>query len=233
MNKIRILYVEDEPNLARIVKETLEGSGFQVSFAENGRAALASFKLSDPDICVLDIMLPDKDGYSLAWEIRNLNPQVPIIFLTAKTQTADLLKGFESGGNDYIRKPFSMEELIARVKNLLELTNNGHKSKPDEIIIGNYRFYPRRFELWQDQEPRKLSARESGLLEMLWQSRNTAILRKDILLKLWGDDTLFNSRNLDVYVTRLRKYLSQDPSVRITTIKGTGYLFVCDSIMNS
>ena len=229
MNKTKILYVEDEPSLARIVRETLEGSGFEVTFAEDGKEALELYKQSDPDICILDIMLPNKDGYSLARDIRNFKPQIPIIFLTAKTQTSDVLKGFESGGNDYIRKPFSMEELIVRVNNLLNLTSNGRKSKKGELIIGSYHFFPHRFELWHNNESRKLSARESGLLEMLWHSRNTTILRKDILMKLWGDDTLFNSRNLDVYITRLRKYLSKDLTVKITTIKGTGYLFMCET----
>ena len=226
MNKAKILYVEDEPSLARIVRETLEASGFEVFLAEDGTTALELYKQSNPDICILDIMLPNKDGYHLARDIRANKPQVPIIFLTAKTQTGDVVKGFESGGNDYIRKPFSMEELIARVNNLLALTNNKRDSKKEEIIIGHYRFLPHRFELWHQAELRKLSARESFLLEMLYQSRNTTLYRKDILMKLWGDDSIFNSRNLDVYITRLRKYLAKDKSIVIATVKGTGYRFL-------
>ncbi len=228
MDKVRILYVEDEPSVARIVRETLESSGFEVTHAEDGTDALDLYKKSDPDICILDIMLPKKDGYSLAKDIRSIKPQVPIIFLTAKTQASDVVKGFESGGNDYIRKPFSMEELMVRVNNLLELTDSSRKTKKSEITIGSYRFLPSRFELWHKDDAWKLSARESGLLEMLSQSMNSTILRKDILMKLWGDDSIFNSRNLDVYITRLRKYFAEDNSVKIITVKGIGYLFLSE-----
>ncbi|HLO60218.1 MAG TPA: response regulator transcription factor [Bacteroidales bacterium] len=228
MSKVRILYVEDEPSLSRIVSETLEGSGFEVNHTEDGINSIDICIRFNPDICILDVMLPGMDGYSLAKKLRMLMPDVPIIFLTAKIQTSDVTKGFESGGNDYIKKPFSMEELIARINNLLELTNNRRKTAKREILIGSYRFLPNRFELWKDGDLRKLSARESALLEMLYQSRNSTLYRKDILLKLWGDDSIFNSRNLDVYITHLRKYLAKDNSIQIITVKGIGYLFVCE-----
>jgi DNA-binding response OmpR family regulator len=229
MSKVRILYVEDEPSLSRIVSETLEGSGFEVNHAEDGTIAMELCRRFNPDICILDVMLPGMDGYTLAKNIRTLMPEVPIIFLTAKIQTSDLTKGFDSGGNDYIKKPFSMEELIARINNLLELTNNRRKTTKREILIGSYRFLPNRFELWNETELRKLSSRESALLEMLYQTRNTTLYRKDIMMKLWGDDSIFNSRNLDVYITHLRKYLSKDKSIQIITVKGIGYLFVCEN----
>lgn len=226
MAKIKILYVEDEPFLGRIVKESLESRDFEVVMVTDGKEALPQFKISKPDICVLDIMLPSKDGYTIAEEIRRINPTIPLIFVTAKTQTEDLLKGFEVGGNDFLRKPFSMEELIVRIKNLLALSGNGSKTPSEKIAIGKYIFYPNRYELHFNALVKKLSHRESSLLEALATSPNTTIERKEILLKLWGDDSFFNSRNLDVYITKIRDYLKNDPSIQLITIKGIGYRFV-------
>lgn len=225
MSKIRILYVEDEPFLARIVKESLESRDFEVTMVDDGKDAMARLQALKPDICVLDIMLPSKDGYTLAKEIRQLVPALPIIFVTAKIQTEDLLKGFEAGGNDYIRKPFSMEELIVRVTNLLQLTQSQKATPHENIMIGRYEFLPLRYELRYDGAVKKLSHRESTLLQALIDNKNTTVLRKDILMKLWGDDSFFNSRNLDVYITKLRDYLREDPSIQIITIKGIGYHF--------
>jgi DNA-binding response OmpR family regulator len=224
MSKVKILYVEDEPFLGRIVKESLESRDFDVIMVSDGKDAVRSFTAANPDICVLDIMLPGKDGYTIAKEIRQVDPAVPIIFVTAKNQTEDVLKGFNSGGNDYIRKPFSMEELIVRVNNLLQFTLKKGKSL-DHIAIGRYEFIPLRFELRLDESVKKLSHRESTLLHMLNENKNATLLRKEILMKLWGDDSFFNSRNLDVYITKLRDYLKEDPSITIITIKGVGYQF--------
>ena len=225
MSKTKILYVEDEPFLGRIVKESLESRNFDVCMATDGKQAVVQFREIHPDICVLDIMLPQKDGYSIAKEIREVNPTVPIIFVTAKTQTEDLLKGFESGGNDYLRKPFSMEELIARVNNLLSLTRQrGHTAK-EVITLGKYEFLISRYELKINNMVKKLSHREASLLKILCDHRNTTVGRKKILMNLWGDDSFFNSRNLDVYITKLRDYLKEDASVQIITIKGVGYHF--------
>jgi DNA-binding response OmpR family regulator len=226
MPKIKILYVEDEPFLGRIVKESLESREFEVVMIADGNEAIDAFKKEQPDICILDIMLPTKDGYTIAKEIRQIAPAIPIIFVTAKTQTDDLLKGFEVGGNDYIRKPFSMEELIVRINNLLQITQhqkNGNGN--DAIAIGSYQFIPLRYELRYKDSIKKLSHRESTLLQTLAENKNATILRKDILLKLWGDDSFFNSRNLDVYITKLRDYLKEDSSIEIITIKGIGYHF--------
>lgn len=226
MSKTKILYVEDEPSLGRIVKESLESRDFEVLMVTDGKDAVQEFHKTQPDICVLDIMLPSKDGYTIAKEIRTIAPHMPIIFVTAKIQTEDLIKGFESGGNDYIRKPFSMEELIVRVNNLLQLQHpkkNGNGQ--DSIAIGRYDFVPLRYELRFKDTVKKLSHRESTLLQALVENKNATILRKDILIKLWGDDSFFNSRNLDVYITKLRDYLKEDPSIEIITIKGIGYHF--------
>lgn len=225
--KTKILYVEDEPFLGRIVKESLESRDFEVNMADDGVKAMDLFRKISPDICVLDIMLPSKDGYSIAKNIRQVNPNVPIIFVTAKTQTEDLLKGFESGGNDYLRKPFSMEELIVRVNNLLNLSKKTRQSTMNGVIsLGKFEFDPVRYDLRLNGTSRKLSHREAALLQILAENRNAVVSRKDVLMRIWGDDSFFNSRNLDVYITKLRDYLKGDPGVEIITMKGVGYQFV-------
>lgn len=209
------------------MKESLESREFDVHMVTDGQQALAMFNKVRPDICVLDVMLPHKDGYAIAKEIRQIDATIPIIFVTAKTQTDDLVKGFESGGNDYLRKPFSMEELIVRVNNLLKISGNGKmKSSAEVNAFGIFEFNSLRYELKSTLGVRKLSHREATLLQMLCENRNATVQRKDILLKLWGDDSFFNSRNLDVYITKLRDYLKEDSSIEIITIKGIGYQFV-------
>lgn len=227
MSKTKVLYVEDELFLGKIVKESLESRGFDVIMESDGGKATALFKKSGPDICVLDIMLPNKDGFAIADEIRELNAEIPIIFLTAKTQTEDVVKGFTLGGNDYIRKPFSMEELIARIHNAMR----GKEAKPkqitgDSVTIGKFHFQLNRQVLSNGKEDRKLSYRESELLKLLFENREQIIDRREILNLLWGNDNFFNSRNLDVYITKLRGYLKEDPALEIITIKGIGYRFV-------
>jgi DNA-binding response OmpR family regulator len=227
MSKTKVFYVEDEVFLARIVKESLESRGFEVVMESDGGKAVDAFKLAKPDICVLDVMLPNKDGFAVADEIRDLDENIPIIFLTAKTQTEDVVRGFTLGGNDYVRKPFSMEELIARVQNLLRLrSDDTQKVHSDSVKMGEYTFQLNRQVLNNGKEDRKLSFRESELLKLLYENREKIIDRKDILNLLWGNDSFFNSRNLDVYITKLRSYLKEDPSLEIITIKGIGYRFV-------
>lgn len=231
MSNIKVLYVEDEPFLGRIVKESLESRNFEVKMISDGQRALSAFELFKPDICVLDIMLPQKDGYTIAQEIRSQSPAMPIIFLTAKTQTEDVIKGFQVGGNDYVRKPFSMEELIIRIQNILQLSGNGSAASitnNQPIAIGQYEFAPLRYELKRSDKTRKLSHREAELLRILCENRNFVVARKEILNQIWGDDSFFNSRNLDVYITKLRDYLRDDPRIEILTIKGVGYRFVVE-----
>lgn len=224
---IKILYVEDELFLGKIVRETLESRGFEVFMESDGAKAVDLFKKSRPDVCVLDIMLPNKDGFAIADEIRDLDENVPIIFLTAKIQTEDVVKGFNTGGNDYIRKPFSIEELIVRIQSLLRnKTGASTKATGDQVQMGAYHFQLNRQVLNNGKEERKLSYRESELLRLLYENRDKIIDRKDILNLLWGNDSFFNSRNLDVYITKLRGYLKDDPSLEIITIKGIGYRFV-------
>lgn len=224
---IKVLYVEDELFLGKIVKETLETRGFEVIMESDGADVLRRFEKEQPDICVLDVMLPNKSGFEIAADIRQLNDDVPVIFLTAKTQTDDVVHGFRIGGNDYIRKPFSMEELIVRIENALKVK----KEVPlaitgDSITLGQYQFHLNKQVLSAGNNERKLSYRESELIKYLYQNRDSVIDRRDLLNHIWGNDSFFNSRNLDVYITKIRGYLKDDPSLEIITIKGIGYRFV-------
>lgn len=227
MSKIKVLYVEDELFLGKIVKESLESRDHEVVMEGDGAKATGLFKKMKPDICILDIMLPNKDGFTIADEIRELDEDVPIIFLTAKTQTEDVVRGFSLGGNDYIRKPFSMEELIVRIQNLLRSRKEGsQKITGNTVPVGQFTFQLNRQTLSKGTEERKLSFRESELLKLLFENRDRIIDRKEILNLLWGNDSYFNSRSLDVYITKLRGYLKEDPQLEIITIKGVGYRFV-------
>lgn len=231
--KTKILYIEDEPSLGKIVYDTLLIRDFDVVWEQDGALVMSHFNTFSPDLCVLDIMLPNVDGYSLCEQIKSKYPSLPIIFLTAKTETADLVQGFESGGTDYMRKPFSLEELIVRIQNQLKLlqVNTNVKSISDfdfseHIEIGKFHFYPRQYELITPSRTLKLSSREGDLLHFLAGNGNHISQRKDILMKIWGDDSFFNSRNLDVYIKKLRNYLVEDPNIEIQTLRGKGYLFM-------
>lgn len=226
MKKTKVLYVEDELFLAKIVSETLQGRGYDVISESDGGKAVSHFIKERPDICVLDIMLPNKDGFAIADEIRDRDAHVPIIFLSAKSQTSDVVNGFKTGANDYIRKPFSIEELIVRIENVLKHKNTIVTEGTEEVKIGEYIFNTKRQTLNHPKEQRKLSYRESELLKLLYENRDKIVERSEILTLLWGSDSFFNSRNLDVYITKLRGYLKFDPSIEIITIKGIGYRFV-------
>ena len=225
MGKAKVLYVEDEIFLAKIVSETLQSRGYEVVLESDGGKALQQFSEANPDVCILDIMLPNKDGFAIADEIREINNEVPIIFLSAKSQTNDVVNGFKLGANDYIRKPFSMEELIVRIENVLK-NKTVRQDEQQEVTIGEYRFNIKRQTLNHPSEQRKLSYRESALLKLLYENREKIVERSEVLTLLWGSDSFFNSRNLDVYITKLRSYLKLDPSIEIITIKGIGYRFV-------
>ena len=227
--KIKLLLVEDESTLAFIVKESLETRDFEVIHARDGVEGWSMFQKHSPDVCVLDVMMPEKDGFSLAKEIRVANPIVPIIFLTAKSQTRDLVRGFEIGANDYIKKPFSMEELIIRVKALLR---NQNAQKQYQIqqkqtwTIGDFQFDSVKQSLTSAQETRKLTHREAEILHLLCQHQNQVLERKAVLLQLWGDDTFFNARSMDVFITKLRKYFKSDPKIEIVNVRGIGYKLI-------
>lgn len=224
----KILYVEDEPFLGKIVKETLESQGYEVVLIADGALVMKAFDGFSPDICILDVMLPHVDGFTLGHKIRSLFPKLPIIFVTAKVETDDLVEGFESGGTDYIKKPFSTKELIVRIENQLNIVNSSipTNNKHEEVQIGNYCFVPDKYELEFNGKTRKLSLRESEVLSILAASNNNVIDRKTLLMDIWGDDSYYNSRNLDVYIRKLRKCFSDDPRIEIITLKGKGYHFI-------
>jgi DNA-binding response OmpR family regulator len=226
--KRRILYVEDELSLGKIVTETLEKLDFEVRWETDGKMVLSHFSNFIPEICILDIMLPNVDGYALCNEISRIAPDLPVIFLTARVETTDLIKGFEAGGTDYIRKPFSLEELVVRINNQLRIKGGKLKSSQikDEIKIGLFTFFPRRYELHTSKKVIKLSQREIQVLIQLVLNINHVVDRKNLLMTVWGDDSFFNSRNLDVYIRKLRQYFKEDPSILIQTLKGKGYLFL-------
>jgi DNA-binding response OmpR family regulator len=224
---IKVLYVEDELFLGKIVKETLESRGFDVVMEMDGADVIRTFEDEKPDICILDVMLPNKSGFELAEDIRKLNDDVPVIFLTAKTQTDDVVYGFKIGANDYIRKPFSIEELIVRIENALRVKKEDSALIQGDVLnIGKYRFLLNKQILSNGTEERRLSYRETELLKYLYSRREHVIDRRDLLNHIWGNDSFFNSRNLDVYITKIRSYLKEDPSLEIITIKGVGYRFV-------
>jgi DNA-binding response OmpR family regulator len=225
----RIFYIEDEPYLGRIVKETLEKQGYQVTWETDGARVLQVLETADPDICVLDIMLPHVDGYELCRQIKDTRPGLPVIFLTAKAETQDLVRGFEAGGTDYIRKPFSMEEVIVRIENQLALTTQkltAPGTVPEKIQLGKYTYLPHRYELISPEGTLRLSQRDSEILSQLSGSVNRVIDRRELLISVWGDDSFFNSRNLDVYIRKIREYFKHDPGIRLQTLKGKGYLFL-------
>lgn len=223
---MKILYVEDELSLAKIVRESLESRNFEVLHVEDGSKVLAHFIEFQPDLCLLDVMLPFKDGFTLAKEIRSTHPKIPIIFMTSKVQTEDVIRGFGVGGNDYIKKPFSLEELIVRINNIYHLVNQRQASSSQVLQIGQYEFWPDKLELIHQTGLRRISYREAQLLFELARAKNEIVGRKYILDKIWGDDSFFNSRNLDVYITRLRQFLRCDEKVQIITLKAVGYRLV-------
>jgi len=220
-NVIKVVLAEDEPSLGMILKESLETRGFEVFLAENGEEALTFYQDKKPDILVLDVMMPKKDGFTLAKEIREENSTIPIIFLTAKSQIKDVLDGFQHGGNDYLKKPFSMEELIVRIHALLDRVEL--KKDYERIKLGGYVFNYTKQSLLFDEEAIMLTHRESELLFHLYQKKNEVLDRTFILKKLWGTDDFFNARSMDVFISKLRKKLVKDESIQIINVRGFGY----------
>jgi len=224
MDKINVLLIEDEPVLAAIVKESLEKRGFNLFIAVNGVEGWSMFKSMRPDICIIDVMMPRKDGFTLVREIRIIDQDIPLIFVTARTQIEDIIKGFELGADDYMKKPFSMEELIVRLKALVRRkTDKKSGMEVGEIAVGKFRFRHSELELIDGVRVSFLSQREADLLLMLLQHKNQLLERKIVLVKIWGDDNPYTARSMDVYITRLRKFLKSDPLIEITNTRGLGY----------
>ncbi|MCK8522306.1 response regulator transcription factor [Aquimarina sp. D1M17] len=222
---IDIILAEDEPALGVIIKESLETRNFRVHLAKDGEEAFKLYQSITPKLLVLDVMMPKKDGFTLAKEIRLEDDTVPIIFLTAKSQTQDVVEGFSIGGNDYLKKPFSMEELIVRINNLLDRTQI--QKKAEIIPIGAYTFnFPKQLLQFKEEESTLLTHREAHLLFHLVKNKNQVLDRSLILKKLWGDDDFFNGRSMDVFITKLRKKLKKDESIQIINVRGYGYKLV-------
>ncbi len=229
MNKTRILLAEDEMALAHIVRESLEHENFEVILCTNGEQALQKYLEHKPDILALDVMMPKMDGFEVAKNIRLNDKVTPILFITARSQPKDVVAGFESGANDYLKKPFSVEELVVRIRVLLSdnrLLQKSKVKKDESFSIGNILFNPNKNTIQQGIESWQLSSRESDILKLLCQQEQDVLSRKSLLKTIWGDDSFFNARSLDVYITKLRKRLEPDPNVQIINIRGIGYKLV-------
>lgn len=227
----KVLYVEDEPFLSRIVSDGLKASGYEVNLITDGKKALSAFESFRPDICVLDIMLPSKDGYTIAEEIRMIDETVPIIFVSAKSLTEDVVKGFKTGGNDYLRKPFSMDELLVRIEALLQRfagrKEAAAEQKETRFAFGTCTLDTVQQVLTTSKGQHTLSFKESALLEMLIRRKNDILERQEALLKIWNDDSYYNTRSMDVFMTHIRKLLKDEPGIQILSIRSVGYKLVC------
>jgi len=228
MKNTRILLAEDDTNLGNLLRNYLTVKDFKTDLFVNGILSLESFSKEQYDLCILDIMMPEMDGLSLAREIRKINPSIPIIFLTARSLKEDVLEGFRSGADDYITKPFSMEELLYRIQAILKRTTGSNtKKKKDFYTIGSYTFDPLKQLLTFRDQTIKLTTKESELLELLCQHGNEILERNFALKSIWIDDNYFNARSMDVYITRLRKYLIKDTAIKILNVHGRGYKLIC------
>lgn len=228
MKKTKILLAEDDNNLGMLLKNYLAAKDYETTLLVNGVQALEEFTRQSYDMCILDIMMPEMDGLTLAREIRKVSASIPIIFLTAKSQKEDILEGFRTGADDYITKPFSMEELLYRIQAIMKRTAGITNARKELIYpIGNYSFDPLKQMLFFEEKPAKLTTKESELLELLCRHRNEILERNFALKSIWIDDNYFNARSMDVYITRLRKYLRKDPSVKILNVHGRGYKLLC------
>ena len=222
-NRIKILIVEDEKMLAEILSDTLSDRNFDVRLAYDGIHALEAIKKEPFDVIVSDVMMPNLDGYSLAKKLRNEGCNTPILFLTALSATEDVVKGFETGGNDFLKKPFAIDELIVRVKALAGRAEV-MDAQETSYVIGEYEFNPSSKELTIRGEKTTLAAREAAVLVRLCRRRGHVVEASELLKELWGDDNYFNLRSLNVYITRLRNHLKADPTVEIESVRGVGYL---------
>lgn len=227
MKQYKILIAEDDRNLGEVLKEYLVLKGYAPVLARDGVEAMEWFMKEKFDLCVLDIMMPKKDGFAVASEIRAINSDMPFIFLTARSQQEDTLKGLKLGADDYIKKPFSMEELDLRLKAVLRRAKN-HQEHKEVFQLGKYNFDHTRQELSINGEVRKLTSKESELLFLLAQTANKTLDRSAALKIIWGDDSYFNARSMDVYITKLRKHLKDDPRISIITVHGQGFRLVID-----
>lgn len=224
-NAIKVLVAEDDVNLGKVLTKILTGKGFEVSHATNGEAAYEIFCKETFDICLVDVMMPLMDGFTLAQEIRKLDKRIPIIFLTAKNLQEDMIKGLSIGGDDYVTKPFSMDVLLARIQALLRRTVP-QKEETQVVQLGSIIFDKKKQVLIIEGKEQKITTREVQLLAMLVEKKNDVLERGYALTKIWGDDSFYNARNMDVYITKLRKYFKSEPNIQIINVHGIGYKLV-------
>ena len=229
MENKRILLVEDDPNFGNVLRDYLSLNDYNVTLAKDGLEGLVFFKNNDYDLCILDVMMPRKDGFSLAEDIRKKNTEIPIVFLTAKTMKEDVLRGYQVGADDYLTKPFDSEVLLYKIKAIFKRKENeiGKTDEVFEFTIGDFFLNSKLRQLiYKGGEPQKLSPKENKLLKMLTQHKNDLMPRELALTKIWRDDNYFTSRSMDVYIAKLRKYLSKDENVEIVNIHGEGFRLV-------
>jgi DNA-binding response OmpR family regulator len=229
-NKANILLVEDDQNLGFVIQDALKRKGYNVHLCRDGKEGLKYFNEHAYDLCILDVMMPQKDGLSLAEDIRLTDERIPIVFLTAKSQTEDKIAGFKAGGDDYLTKPFSQEELVLRIEAILRRTKgDAPNPRAREVFeIASYAFDHRNLELKHSGGDRKLTKKEAEVLRLLCLHRDQVLPRELVLNMVWGDDTYFLGRSLDVFISRLRKYLKDDPRIRIVNVHGVGFKFQVD-----
>ncbi len=225
--KIKVMLAEDDENLGFLLKEYLQAKEYDVDLYKDGEKAYKGFQNNYYDICILDVMMPLKDGFTLAKEIRMANPNMPILFLTAKSMKEDVIEGFSIGADDYMTKPFSIEELLMRLEAILRRTRKDAASAEQTLFqIGKYLFDATKQTLTYENDTRKLTTKESELLKYLCLNRNSLLDRNFALKTIWVDDSYFNARSMDVYITKLRKYLANDPSIEIINVRGKGFKMI-------
>lgn len=228
MSTTRILLAEDDENLGSILKDYLLLKGFDVSLYTDGVKAYKGFVQEHFDLCLLDVMMPEKDGFTLAAEMRQVSREIPILFLTAKNMQEDVLEGFKLGADDYITKPFNMEELLFRIEAILKRVKPGEgENRSEPFRIGKYSFDPMSQMLTEGENSKKLTTKESELLKLLFANKNEVLERNYALRTIWVDDNYFNARSMDVFITKLRKYFKEDPEVEIINVHGKGYKLIC------
>ncbi len=221
--KAHLFYVEDDESLSFVTRDNLELQGYKVTYCENGKQAMEMIRQNDFDLCILDVMLPDTDGFTIAEEIRKFNTQVPIIFLTAKSMKEDRIRGLRLGADDYMTKPFSIEELILKVQIFLRRSKIASAPVPTYLTVGNYLLDHKNLLLKFGNQAKNLTQKEADLLKMFMENKNEVIKRSFILETLWGEDDYFLGRSLDVFISRLRKYLSQDERISVENIHSVGF----------
>ena len=227
MSKTKVLLTEDDPNLGQILRDYLNAKGFEATLAQDGEEGLRKFYEEKFQLCILDLMMPKKDGFTLASEIRQVNSDIPIIFLTAKSMKEDVIKGFKIGADDYVTKPFSMEELLLRIGAVMKRVEvKSEDPFPDELVIGDVKYYYQENKLITSVGQQKLTTKENELMKLFFESLNKTVNRSYALKKIWRDDTYFNARSMDVYIAKLRKYIKEEDGLKIVTVHGEGFKMI-------